>query len=183
MLKRVDGRDCGRDQEKRCGRGCGDLAARTQVPAGTHSEGPALPSGSWLPPPRSGQPPALHSGSRGPGDRGEGLLRTILPSSKILRGRDSSRVPPSRCLRGHSPNPQGLISTRSLARGQGFRQAPGARPSPGNIHTWYCWGTGGRGCWGAVESVAPAGAAGGRGTGCLGWRGPGVEPPPTEHRG
>lgn len=112
-------------------------------------------------------------------------MRAILPSANILRGRDSwPEESPLQVSQGIPPNPQGLtIPTRPLPRGQGLRQALGARPSPGNVHTWYCWGTGGRGCWGAVESVAPAGAAGGRGTGCLGWRGPGAEPPPTEHRG
>lgn len=42
----------------------------------THSVGPAQPSGSWQPPPRSGQPLELRSGSQGPGDRGARLVRT-----------------------------------------------------------------------------------------------------------
>lgn len=52
----------------------------------------------------------------------------------------------------------------------------------GNILTWYCGGTGGRACWGAAESVLAEDGAGGRGTACLGCRGPGAELPPTEHR-
>lgn len=51
---------------------------------------------------------------------------------------------------------------------------------PGEVHTWYCWETEGRGCWGAAESAALEDGAGGRETGCFGWRGPGAELPPTE---
>lgn len=54
---------------------------------------------------------------------------------------------------------------------------------PGEVHTWYCWETEGRGCWGAAESAALEDGAGGRETGCFGWRGPGAELPPTESRG
>ena len=79
--------------------------------------------------------------------------------------------------------PKAQHPTRSLPRDQGSRKAPGACPFPGDVRTWYCWGTGGRGCWGAAESVAPEGGAGGRGTGCFGCRGPGAEPPPTESQG
>ena len=107
VLKRVDGRDCGRDQGKQGGRGCGDLAAQAHSPDSTHSEGPAPPSGSWPPPQRSGQPPELHSGTRGPYDRGEGLVRTILPSANILRGRDSwPEESPCRCLWGDPLTPK-----------------------------------------------------------------------------
>lgn len=50
---------------------------------GTHNVGPAQPSGSWQPPLHSGQPLELHSGSQGPKDGGEGLVRTMHPSPVV----------------------------------------------------------------------------------------------------
>lgn len=76
--------------------------------------------------------------------------------------------------------PRGLTFSQVSFRGPGLPRDPKNSPPTSDTHTWYCWGTGGRGCWGAAESVAPEGGAGGRGTGCFGWRGPGAEPPPTE---
>lgn len=71
--------------------------------------------------------------------------------------------------------------TYVLPQGHGSCK-PQSRYLPGEIHTWYCGGTGGRACWGAAERAAPEDWAGGRGTGCLGWRGPAAEPPLTAVR-
>lgn len=109
----------------------------------------------------------------------QALMTPIAP-----QGHDSSPPKgPTLCMSQGKPHHSPRASIQpGLFQGAGLPQAPEHVPS-WDAHTWYCWGTEGRGCWGAAESAALEDGAGGRETGCFGWRGPGAEPPPTESRG